>query len=109
MFDAVFGTEGIEIIRTPPQAPRANAYAERWVRTIRRECLDRMLIYDTRHLVVVLREYLAHFNGHRPHQGRGQRPPDRDVLPMPVTDLGAVRVRRRKVLHGLINEYEQAA
>jgi hypothetical protein len=79
------------------------------VRTLRREGLDRILIYDTRHLIVVLREYLAHFHGHRPHQGRGQRPPDRDVLPAPATDLGAVRVRRRKVFHGLISEYEQAA
>jgi putative transposase len=71
--------------------------------------LDRILIYSTRHLVAALPGYLAHYNGHRPHQRRGQRPPDRDVLPAPVTDLGAVRVRRRKVLHGLINEYEQAA
>ena len=109
MFDAVFGAEGGEILRTPPQAPPGERYAERWVRTIQRECLDRTLLYDTRHLVVVLREYLAHFNGHRPYQGRGQRPPDRDVLAAPVTDLGAVPVRRRKVLHGLINECEQAA
>jgi transposase InsO family protein len=76
MFDAVFGAEGIEIIRTPPHAPRANAYAERWVRTIRRECLDRIPIYNTRQLIEVLRAHLAHYNGHRPHQGRGQRPPD---------------------------------
>lgn len=79
------------------------------MRTVRRECLDRILIYNTRHLLAVLREYLVHYNGHRPHQGRGQCPPDRDVLPAPVADLGVMRVRRRKVLHGLINEYEQAA
>lgn len=109
MFDAVFHTEGIEILLTPPQAPRANAFAERWVRTIRRECLDRILIYNTRHLLVVLGEYLAHYNEHRPHQGRGQRAPDHDTLPPPVADLNAVRVRRRKVVCGLINEYEQAA
>jgi putative transposase len=109
MFDAVFGAEGIVVLRTPPQAPRANAFAERWVRTIRRECLDRIMIYNTRHLLAVLNEYLAHYNRRRPHQGRGQRPPDRDVLPTPVADLGVVRVRRRKVLHGLINEYEQVA
>jgi len=109
MFDAVFHAEGIEVLLTPPQAPRANAYAERWVGTVRRECLDWILIYNTRHLLAVLREYLAHYNGHRPHQGRGQRPPDRDALPAPVADLGAVRVRRKKVLYGLINEYEQAA
>jgi hypothetical protein len=107
MFDAVFGAEGIEVLLTPAQAPRANAFAERWVRTVRRECLDRMLIYNTRHLLAVLGEYLAHYNGHRPHQGREQRPPDCDTLP--VADLNALRVRRRKVVHGMINEYEQAA
>jgi putative transposase len=57
----------------------------------------------------VLAEYLAHYNEHRPHQGRAQRPPDRDTLPAPATDLTAIRVRRRTVLHGLINEYEQVA
>ena len=109
MFDAVFHAEGIEVLLTPPQAPRANAFAERWVRTVRRECLDRVLIYGTRHLLVVLGEYLAHYNGHRAHEGRGQRPSERDILSPLVADLGAVRVRRKKVLHGLINEYEQAA
>jgi transposase InsO family protein len=109
MFDAVFHAEGIEVLLTPPQAPRANAFAERWVRTVRRECLDRILIYNTRHLRAVLGEYLAHYNGHRAHQARGQRPPDRDALPALVTDLNAARVRRRKVLHGLVNEYEQVA
>ena len=109
VFDTVFQSEGIEVLLTPPQAPRANAFAERWVRTVRRECLDRILIYNSRHLLAVLGEYLAHYNGHRAHQGRRQRPPNRDTLPTPVTDLDAVRVRRRKVVHGLINEYEQAA
>ncbi len=71
--------------------------------------LDRILIYNTQHLLAVLGEYLAHYNTHRPHQGRGQRPSDRDTLPAPVTDLTAVRVGRKKVVHGLINEYEQAA
>jgi putative transposase len=109
VFDKVFQSEGIEVLLTPPQAPRANAFAERWVRTVRRECLDRILIYNTRHLLAVLGGYLAHYNGHRTHQGRGQRPPDRDTLPAPVTDLRTTRVRRRKVVHGLINEHEQAA
>lgn len=108
-FDTVFQAEGVEVLRTPPQAPRANGFAECWVRTVRRECLDRILIYNTRHLLAVLGEYLTHYNGHRPHQGRGQRPPDRDIVPVPVTNLDAVRVQRRKVVHGLINEYEQAA
>jgi putative transposase len=109
VFENVFQAEGIVVLLTPPQAPRANAFAERWVCTVRRECLDRILIYNTRHLLTVLREYLAHYNRHRPHQGRGQRPPDRDTLPALVADLGSHRVRRRKVLHGLINEYERAA
>jgi putative transposase len=109
VFDTVFHAEGIEVLLTPPQAPRANAFAERWVRTVRRECLDWILIYNTRHLLAVLGEYLTHYNEHRPHQGRGQRPPDSDTLPTPVIDLGTVRVRRRKVVHGLINEYERAA
>ncbi|MFC6023749.1 transposase [Plantactinospora solaniradicis] len=108
MFDTVFQAEGIEVLRTPPQAPRANAFAERWVRTVRRECLDRILMYNTRQLLAVLGEYLAHYNGHRPHQACGQRSPDRDSLAAKVADLGALRVRRRKVVHGLINEYEQA-
>ncbi|WBB97223.1 MULTISPECIES: hypothetical protein [unclassified Solwaraspora] len=65
--------------------------------------------YNTQHLLAVLGEYLTHHNGHRPHQGRRQRPPDRDAVPAPVTNLDAVRVQRRKVAHGFITEYEQAA
>jgi putative transposase len=106
----VFTTEGIEILRTPPRAPRANAYAERWVRTVRRECLDQMLIYNQRHLLAILGEYVTHYNDHRPHQGRRQRPPNATDVPLsPVADLTAARVRRRKILNGLINEYTQAA
>jgi putative transposase len=108
-FDEVFAAEGVRILRTPPQAPRANAYAERWVGTVRRECLDRMLIYNPGHLLTFLGQYVAHYNQHRPHQGRDQRPPAIETLPAPVTDLATVRIRRRKVLNGLINEYSQAA
>src|SRR5918912_3577101 len=75
IFDAVFASEGIRILRTPVRAPRANAYAERWVGTVRRELLDRMLILGRRHLQVVLREYVEHYNGHRPHRSLGQVPP----------------------------------
>jgi putative transposase len=110
VFDEVFTSEGIEVIRRPPRVPRANAYAERWVRTVHRECLDRMLIYNPRHLLVVVDEFVRHHNEHRPHQGRDQRPPNAtDTGPAAVVDLGATRVRRRKILDGLINEYSQAA
>ena len=105
-FDTVFTAAGIDVIRTPPQAPRANAFAERWVGTVRRECTDRILIVGERHLTSVLTEYTAHYNGHRPHRSLGQRPPN---PPSPVVDLAAARVRRRPILGGLINEYAQAA
>jgi putative transposase len=88
---------------------RSNAHAERWVHTVRRECLDRMLIYGPRHLMAALGEYVAHYNEHRPHQGRGQCPSTADELPTPVTDLTAARIRRREILNGLLNEYSQAA
>jgi transposase InsO family protein len=87
----------------------SNAYAERWVRTARRECLDRTLIYGQRHLLATLAEYVAHYNDHRPHQSQNQMPPNADMLPAPVADLAAARTRRKKILSGLINEYSQAA
>jgi putative transposase len=72
-FDAVFADADITVLRTPPRAPKANAYAERWVSTIRRECLDRMLIFHERQLVRVLAEYETHYNTHRPHRTLEQR------------------------------------
>jgi putative transposase len=74
-FDAVFADADIEVLRSPPRAPKANAYAEPWVSTIRRECLDRMLIFSERQLVRVLREYEDHYNTHRPHRALEQRSP----------------------------------
>jgi transposase InsO family protein len=109
MFGNVFTSEGIEVLRSPPQAPRANAYAERWVRTVRRECLDRMLIYHRRHLLAVLGEFAEHYNEHRPHQGRDQRPPNATDTGPAVADLASARGRPQKDPHGLISEYSQAA
>jgi putative transposase len=74
-FDAVFAAAGIDVLTRSVRAPRANAYAERWVGTVRRELLDRMLIFGRRHLQAVLTEYADHYNTHRPHRSVGQRPP----------------------------------
>ena len=71
-FDAIFTSEGLEVVRTPVRAPRANAYAERWVRSVREECLDQLLILNETHLRYVLHEYECFFNTARPHQGIGQ-------------------------------------
>ena len=81
-FDAVFHGADIRIIRTPVQAPRANAIAERWIGTLRRECLDHMLITGPRHLAAVLREFVDHYNTHRPHRSLDQHPPA-GALPRP--------------------------
>jgi putative transposase len=107
MFDAVFAGEDIRILRTPVRAPRANAIAERWIGTIRRELLDRMLIINRRHLERVLAEYVAHFNDHRPHRALHQAAPLRP-LPPPASPPQPCP-RRRDRLGGLIHEYTQAA
>ncbi len=109
-FDAVLASAGIEAVKIPPRSPRANCYAERWVRTVRAEVTDRMLIASLRHLRVVLDEYVAHYNRHRPHRVRKLQPPDSDDSTMTAaTDLATARIRRRNVLGGLISEYQRAA
>ena len=106
LFDAVLADAGIEVVKIPPRSPRANAYAERFVLTVRTEVTDRMLIFGQRHLRTILAEYETHYNGRRPHRSRQLRPPQPDH---PVADLAKERIQRRPVLGGLINEYERAA
>jgi putative transposase len=104
-FDDVLAGTGVRIIKTPVRSPRANSFAERYVGTLRRECLDHLLIYGERHLRQTLAEYARHYNGHRPHQSREQRPPLHE--PGPAVDMTA-RIKRRQVVHGLISEYRRA-
>jgi transposase InsO family protein len=106
-FDAVLTAAGVRIIKTPVQAPRANAIAERWIASARRECLDRLLITGERHLRFVLGEYVDHYDSHRPHRTLQQCPPaGRHHLPAPSAN---VRVLRRDRFGGLIREYSQVA
>ena len=105
-FDAVLAGAGIEVVKIPPRNPKANAYAERFVLTARKEVTDRMLIFGERHLRTILAQYEAHYNGRRPHRSRQPCPPRPDH---PVADLSRKRIQRRPVLGGLINEYERAA
>jgi putative transposase len=105
-FDAVFAGADIRIIRTPIRALRANAIAERWIGTLRRECLDQLLITGPRHLAAVLREYIEHYNTHRPHRSLDQHPP---AGPTPPTSGATVRPLRRDRLGGLLHEYLQVA
>jgi putative transposase len=106
-FDTVFRSEGIRVIRTPVRAPNANAHAERWVGTLRRDCLDRLLIWNRRHLDGVLRTYVAHYNRHRPHRSLLLQPPEARVAP--TTQPPTRGIHRSEILGGLINEYKAAA
>jgi hypothetical protein len=109
-FDEVFRSEGIEVIRTPVEAPQANAIAERFVGTVRRESLDWLLIANRRHLERVLRTFTDHYNGHRPHRALGLAPPDQaNVVPLRSSPANITSVSRRDRLGGLIHEYRAAA
>jgi putative transposase len=105
-FDGVFAGNGTRVIRTPVRSPRANAFAERFVGTLRRECLGHVLILGEQHVREVLAKYAWHYNGHRPHQGLRQEP----LLhqPGPVVDITA-RIERKRIAGGLISEYRRAA
>jgi putative transposase len=109
-FDAIFHGEAMSVIRTPLKAPNANTHIERWVRSVRRECLDRLLILSRRQLDRVVRVYARHYNERRPHRALDPQAPD--PLPMPSTrgdPAVSAAVRRRDLLGGLIHEYEAAA
>jgi len=111
-FDEVFRTEGVRVIKTPIHAPKANAFAERWVRTVRRECLDHVLVQGRRHLGRVLTEYVSHYNRARPHRSLGLDPPEAPTVSLdldPTRLSRASPVLRRNVLGGVIHEYHRHA
>jgi putative transposase len=108
-FDAVFAAVGVEVVRIPPRAPKANAFAERWVRTVRTECLDWVLIWNRRHLERVLAVYVRHYNTARPHRGINLDVPVAEGQPAPAGPAEIRRIERVDVLGGLVHEYHHAA
>jgi transposase InsO family protein len=108
-FDEVFRSEGARVIRTPIQAPNANAHAERWVRTVRGECLDWLLIFGRRQLERVLRIDVEHYNRRRPHRTLDLHAPDSIGSLVPLPRARPRTVRRRDLLGGLLHEYELAS
>jgi hypothetical protein len=105
-FDSVFASEGITVTKIPPRSPNCNPHAERFIRSAREECTDRLLLFDRGHAEKILHDYARHFNSHRPHQGRNQLAPldDPNVIPLPP-----IRIERRQAVTGLINEYHRAS
>ena len=108
-FDEVFRSDGIEVVRTPFRAPQANGVAERFVRTVRSECLDRLLILNQPHLERVLVVFVDHYNGHRPHRALSFTPPEPRRPATTMSACGDARVLRRDRLGGVVHEYELAA
>ena len=106
-FDRIICSEGVRVIKTPIRSPKANAVAERWVRTVRNECLDHILVFGRRHLERVLRDYAAHYNAERPHRSLELVPPTGS--PQTRASPPSSAVVRRDVLGGLIHEYYAAA
>jgi putative transposase len=108
-FDTVFAAADVKVVKIPPRAPRANAFAERWVRTVRTECLDWILVWNRCHLEHVLLQYLRHYNSGRPHRGIDLQTPINGPEPTPATVHQLPRIERADVLGGLIHEYRHAA
>jgi len=109
-FDTIFRSEGVEIIRTPIRSPKANAVAERFVRTVRSECLDWLLILNRRQLARVLRLFVQHYNGHRPHRALNLMPPDPAQPTLRLASLARPgEVTRHESPRGLIHDYSRAA
>jgi len=106
-FDTVLAGSGIRAIRIPPRSPQANAFAERWVRTLRHELLDRTIVWNERQLRALLEEYVEHYNRHRPHRGIQQRAPNDDAHVVPIGQDQPIQ--RHTTCAGLINQYRQAA
>ena len=106
-FDGVFGAEGLKILKTPVRAPIANSFAERWIGTLRRELLDRTIIWNRQQLERLVIDYIDHYNTHRPHRSLGQRPPA--STEPPDTNGQQLRIIRTTRCSGLINEYQRAA
>ena len=107
-FDEIFRTEGLKILQTPVRTPVANTFAERWIGSIRRELLDRTIIWNRRQLERLVADYIEHYNAHRPHQSLDQRPPAPDHGPT-QTPPATVTVLRTSRCDGVINEYRNAA
>jgi putative transposase len=107
-FDAIFASEGIQVVKTPVRAPKANAIAERFVGTVRRECLDWLLVLNRRHLEHVLRVFVDHYNAHRPHRSLNLAPPAATGSERRIASSSGDLTRRDR-LGGLIHEYHYAA
>jgi hypothetical protein len=105
-FDAVLASEGVTVVKIPPRSPNCNPHAEPFVRPVRQECTDHVLLLNRSHAEKILRDYARHFNEHRPHQGRSQLAPNDDptIIPLPTT-----RIQHRQTVGGLINKYLKAS
>jgi hypothetical protein len=105
-FDAVFTSEDITVAKIPPRSPNCNPHAERFIRSVREECTNRVLLFDRGHAEKILRAYAHHFNNHRPHQGRHQLAPNDDptIIPLPPP-----RIERHRTVAGLINDYRRSS